>query len=310
MEVIVVDDASTDDTVQFLKRKFPKVRILTLKKNVGYDIANNEGYKIANGKYVVLVNNDVFIPKNWLKPLVETAERDKEVAIVSSMPFPPGVKLTDEKFGDKMNISPTCMGRSDPNIENPLTLFGCSTSCLVRKSAVKQPFDPAFIAMHEDVYMSWLAWLRGYKVLFERKSKIWHIGQVTYGHKLSKRYVYLVEKNRFFNIFLFLKGATILLLSPIIAVDFLFRLLYFLLSLRFDLFLMEFKAVFWNLSNYKLILKKRKHIQNQRKVKDYFILNLFCEDVYGSKNIVKKTLNLLFKAYFRLVKKITGVFGV
>jgi len=314
LDVIVVDDASTEDVTGFLKKNYPNVRTLRLKKNSGYTVANNEGYKITKGKYVVLINNDVFMPRNWLKPLVDVAENDEKVAIVSSMIFPSPRKrpklIADEKLGEKMNITATIAGRSDPNKDTTTTLFGCATSCLIRKRVLDRPYDPDYIAMHEDVYTSWVALLKGYKIHFEKKSKIWHMGQVTYGVKTTPKYIFLSEKNRFLNMLLFLKIRTMILLSPIIYTDFMFRLLDHLVKLRFDLILAEFRAIFWNIRRLKSTLKKRRNFQKTRKVPDSFILTLFCEDVYGTNSTIKRILNLMFKSYFRLVKKITKICGI
>lgn len=303
MEVILVDDASTDDSVDFIKRKFPSVKILALKKNVGYIGANNQAYKKTRGKYVLLLNNDTVVSKNWLMPLVQTLESNPDVVGVTSMAFRMRAKKLDDKYGIKWNLSPICNGISDPNKDNVYTLFPESGSCLIRKDAFKQPFDPDYIVYQEDVWTGWKAWLQGYKIMFNKKSKYRHWGSLSYGC-FNYRHVYFNERNKFLNVLSFLKFETILFLSPILLIDFISRIGYFLSSKKIDLVKAEFSAILWNIRNVKLLLKKRRAIQRLRKVNDYVILNIFSEVTYVEKHFIKKLLNGIFKAYFNTVRRV------
>jgi GT2 family glycosyltransferase len=303
-EIIYVDNNSTDGSAEFVRKKFRKVKILQLKKNYGFAEGNNRGYRIAKGKYVVLLNPDTIVSRNWLRQLVIPAEKDPEVAAVSSMLFPPGVSLK-EYNGEKLNLSPVCIGRSDVYKDNPFTLFPTGSSCLIRKKYFKIPFDKDYFCYQEDVYLGWKAWLQGYKVIYNKNSKVWHYGSSTVGF-YSKFQVFYNERNRFVNILSFLKAGTILLLTPLFIVDLIIRILYFIFSLRFDLINAEFGAILWNILNFKKIMKKRKRIQKLRKVNDFVILNVFCENVYG-KGLIKSILNRVFRSYFRLVKIICKI---
>lgn len=309
IEVILVDDASTDDSVEFVKKKFPRIKIIKLKKNVGYVKACNEGYKLAKGEYIALLDNDTILPKDWLKPLVETLENDSNVAAATSMVFKSDIKNMEEKYGEKINLSPVCIGRSDPDKNNPFVLFPTGGFCLLRKKVFDELFDPDYIAYLEDAWLGWKAWLQGYKVIFNKNSKLVHLGSASYGF-FSKRQVYLTERNRIMNIVSFFRWNTIFLLFSIFSIDFLFRIFYFLFSFRFDLINAEFSGMLWNILNIKLVLKKRKKIQKLRKVDDYIILEAFCENTYGEKTFIKRFLNYIFKKYFRFVKKTCKYFRI
>ncbi len=93
-KVIVVDNGSTDGSVEYVKKHFPKADILPLDKNYGFSKGNNEGIKYAlkkyNPKYILLLNNDTeIIQKDWLTKMVEVAESDKKIGIVGcSLLFP------------------------------------------------------------------------------------------------------------------------------------------------------------------------------------------------------------------------------
>ena len=71
LEIIVVDNRSNDDTVQLIKEKFPEIKIIESPENKGYGAGNNLGVKHAKGEYVVVLNPDTIVEKDWLKELVE-----------------------------------------------------------------------------------------------------------------------------------------------------------------------------------------------------------------------------------------------
>jgi GT2 family glycosyltransferase len=83
-EVILVDNNSQDDSVEFVKKNFPKIKLIRSQENLGFTGGNNLAYKRAKGEYIVLLNNDTKVDKNWLSELVNTANSKKEVGIVSS----------------------------------------------------------------------------------------------------------------------------------------------------------------------------------------------------------------------------------
>lgn len=83
-EIILVDNGSTDDSIDYVEKNYSKVRIVKLKKNFGFSKAINEGVKKSNANYVVFLNNDTAASKNWLKNLVECANSHPEVISVNS----------------------------------------------------------------------------------------------------------------------------------------------------------------------------------------------------------------------------------
>lgn len=83
LEIIVLDNDSKDNSVHFIKNNFPNIKIIESKLNLGFANGNNEAYKHSSGEYIVLLNTDTRVDKNWLKALVKCAEL-KNVGIVSS----------------------------------------------------------------------------------------------------------------------------------------------------------------------------------------------------------------------------------
>ena len=87
IQVIMVDNGSTDGSVEFARSNFPEVEVLVLNKNSGYAGGNNEGFKHARGRYVALINNDCSVGRNWLTAMVNTmnsSSGENKVGAVSS----------------------------------------------------------------------------------------------------------------------------------------------------------------------------------------------------------------------------------
>ncbi|MFI5134471.1 MAG: glycosyltransferase, partial [Chitinophagales bacterium] len=81
-ELVVADNASTDDSVDYIKKNFPSVKIIQLEKNFGFAAGYNEVIKQINSEFIVLINQDVAVTENWLPPLIKMIESDEKIAAV------------------------------------------------------------------------------------------------------------------------------------------------------------------------------------------------------------------------------------
>src|SRR5262245_56400983 len=86
-EIIVVDNGSTDDSVFFVKDRFPRVRVIEVGKNAGFTGGNTAGLEVARGEFVALLNNDTRVEKNWLENLIRPMIVDPKVGICASKIF-------------------------------------------------------------------------------------------------------------------------------------------------------------------------------------------------------------------------------
>ncbi len=83
-EVIIVDNASEDDSVQYITKNFPGVKLIESSSNIGFAAGNNLGLRKAQGKYLALLNNDTSVDASWLTELVKTIESDPKIGICTS----------------------------------------------------------------------------------------------------------------------------------------------------------------------------------------------------------------------------------
>ncbi|AVR45795.1 dTDP-Rha--alpha-D-GlcNAc-pyrophosphate polyprenol alpha-3-L-rhamnosyltransferase [Christiangramia fulva] len=189
--IYVADNASSDDSVEFLKEFFPQVEIIEIKENLGYAGGYNEALKKVSEELVILLNSDVEVTPNWLPPIISAFEKQAEVAAVQP-------KILDYKrkeffeyagaaggFIDKFAY-PFCRGRIFQHLEkdtgqynDETFIFWASGACLaVRKSIFFEvgALDEDFFAHQEEIDLCWRLKNFGYKVKYVSASKIYHVG--------------------------------------------------------------------------------------------------------------------------------------
>jgi GT2 family glycosyltransferase len=210
LEVILVDNASSDGSIEYVKGQFPSIRLLELDKNYGFCKPNNEAVKIAKGEYIALLNNDTVVSKNWLSELVKGALLSKEIVSCASKMLYSDRKDTINTAGGKITIIGGGFyrgyGDRDGDAYNHFeyTGFGCGAGILVKKDFFEKigGFDEDYFASIEEHDLGWKAWLYGYKVLYVPTAVVYHRESGTFG---NRRFChpfkeYLVVRNRLYNL--------------------------------------------------------------------------------------------------------------
>ena len=189
--VYVADNASSDDSVSFIRTTFPSVKIIQNTENFGFAKVYNEALKYIEEEYYALVNSDIEVTENWLSPILEIFENDSETSIIQP-------KILDYKnksmfeyagagggFIDKHGF-PFCRGRIFQSIEQDLgqyddtcAIFWASGACFfIRKEAYRNlnGFDEDFFAHQEEIDLCWRAFNLNYKIKYCGKSTVYHVG--------------------------------------------------------------------------------------------------------------------------------------
>ncbi|MFC1496861.1 glycosyltransferase family 2 protein [Verrucomicrobiota bacterium] len=203
IEIIVVDNGSTEDIAGFLEKEFPAVHCVRIEKNIGFAGGNNKGVKVAKGEYIALINNDAVADANWIMAMVKTAETDSMIgAIASAVVDGKNPSLLDS-FG--MGIAIDGMSRqarhgspvSDLSApERVLAVSGCA--CLLRSKTLKETglFDERFFAYCEDTDLSLRLCWAGWKIIAEPRARVAHYHSHTVG-RFSVKKVFWVERNHY-----------------------------------------------------------------------------------------------------------------
>lgn len=261
-KTIFVDDFSDDDSVEKVKRLYPGVKILQMKKNFGIAAAQQKAYSGADTKYIASLHIDAVPDKDWLKELVSTIESsDEDVACAQST-----VRQRSGVLDGSVNV----ISSNVVNIyKKRKEKFYAGTAAMIMKNGVTRKYcDPEYFFYLEDMYLGWLLRLKGYKIVRCFKSKVYHKGTHSgRDKKTMKKYHFLYERNRIMNFFTFYEASTIVKLLPIFVMGSKLKFINSLFGAKWKI-IPQIKAGLWFFSNMKKIMSKRASIQSMRKVKD------------------------------------------
>ncbi|AEA46582.1 glycosyltransferase family 2 protein [Archaeoglobus veneficus] len=290
-EIILVDNASTDGSVEFIKNKFQNIAVIELEKNYGYAGGANKGAERARGRYVVISNVDVKVPRNFLSAVISEFRKDPNLAVIGVM--------TSEDFLEKSlhSIWGTYVKNACDDSDK---LFGLGCVLAYNREKMGLPFFEEYFMYHEDVSIYLRAKLLGYTTKALKKPLIWHAGGGIASLERSKLRVYYLNRNRLLNMLIFYSTKTLLKIMPVILLMTVFSPIYIILSYpRSQWFLKEyFKAYLWIILNIRGIIKRRTEVQKHRKFNDDQVLRYFTCKIAADSN----TLNKLVEAYTRLLK--------
>jgi GT2 family glycosyltransferase len=186
-KIVIVDNESTNESVKILKSKYPKIRLFENKENLGFSGGVNIGIKWAlknKADYILLLNNDTFVDKNFLSNLVDTVEGKNMVGIVSPKIYysdKPNMIFSMGGFKNYAGLYPFIdheIKKIDTGQYNKLEERDCVIGCcmLIEKNIFKNIglFDDDYFLYVEDMDFSIRVKNAGYKIFVCQKSKIWH----------------------------------------------------------------------------------------------------------------------------------------
>jgi GT2 family glycosyltransferase len=289
--VYLADNASSDDSIDFVKEKFPSIKIIQNNENGGYAKGYNDALKCIEADVFCLLNNDVEVTKYWLLPIINTFTADKNTAIIQP-------KLLDFKNRDSFEYAgaaggfidkfgyPYCRGRIFNTIEKDLgqyndtsEIFWASGACLFIRSKVFNElngFDESFFAHMEEIDLCWRAKNLGYSVKYVGQSSIYHVGGATLSNTNPKK-TYLNFRNSLFALTKNAKGNLLFLILVRLTLDGV-AAAKFLLELKPKHTMAIIKAHFGFYKHLRHLLSKRNTTKYKKKyynktsiVVDYFI---------------------------------------
>lgn len=208
-EIIVADNASTDDSVSFLRNNYPTIKISQNPNNQGFAEGYNTALKHVSAEYYVLLNSDVEVTPNWIKPIVDLMENDNSIAACQ-----PKIRSFNEKthfeyagaaggYIDWLGY-PFCRGRVFDAYEEDLgqyndtkEIFWATGACMfVRASTFHEVggFDANFFAHMEEIDLCWRMKNKGNKIYYCSDSTVFHVGGGTL-HKSNPRKTFLNYRN-------------------------------------------------------------------------------------------------------------------
>ena len=200
-EIVVVDNASTDDSVEHLRVRWPQVRVMTLPTNVGFAAGNNRGADDASTDALVFLNNDTEVEPEWLDALVRAAEGDSKRGLVTSrivyLDRPDVIDSSGDGYLRCGGGFKHGHGQSLASYAESRSVFGaCGAAFLIRRDWWERlgGFDESFFMVYEDVDLSYRARLGGATVWYAADAVVRHAGSASMG-RVSDLAVYCGQRN-------------------------------------------------------------------------------------------------------------------
>jgi hypothetical protein len=210
VEVVLVDNGSSDGSVSFVRERFPHVRLIANEGNRGFAAANNQAMRATDSEFVVTLNNDTEVSPDWLDELVRAADTGPRVgACASRMLFAHRPTMINSAgiALDRAGIAWDWRGGEldDPQEREPVEVFGaCAGAALYRRSMLDEIglFDEDFFAYLEDVDLAWRAQWAGWRALSVPTARVLHYhsgtsveGSPFKNRLLGRNKVWLIAKN-------------------------------------------------------------------------------------------------------------------
>lgn len=213
-EIYIADNASTDDSIKYVQEFYPSIKIIENTTNEGYAKGYNDALSSIEADIYCLLNSDVEVTENWLKPILEVFKTDDKTAIIQP-------KLLDFKDKGKFEYAgaaggfldlygyPYCRGRIFNNLETDRSqfndisdIFWASGACLFIRSKIYhqlEGLDEDYFAHQEEIDLCWRVQNIGYKVKYVGNSTVFHIGGATL-QETNPHKTYLNFRNSLLNV--------------------------------------------------------------------------------------------------------------
>jgi GT2 family glycosyltransferase len=210
VEIILIDNGSTDGSQGWVAEHFPGVRVIANSTNRGFAAANNQGIALAQGDFVALLNNDAWVERDWVERMLAAAERDPGIGMVAPLMVLADHPQVIDSAGvqvDRCGISwDRAGGRAaaqGPGADEPI--FGPSAgAALYRRQLLEQlgGFDEDYFIYLEDVDLAWRARWLGWRAVYVPAARVYHIhsgtnreGSAFKTYWLARNKIQMIAKN-------------------------------------------------------------------------------------------------------------------
>lgn len=276
-EIILVDNASSDGSVEWVKSHYKGVRVVQNAENVGFAKGHEAGVAKACGKYVLLLNVDTRVEPSFLEPLVDRLEKDKGIGVVQ-----PKVLLgSNPKLIDSVGAFFLRSGllyhygrekdETLPRYNHPMDIFSAKGVCMLfRREVIDRVglFDPDYFAYFEETDFCMRVWLGGWRVVYEPSSRITHAGGAASSKQPSAFIVYHASKNV---ICTYLKNFSISYAwRTVISITLMYGVWCFisLVTGKFSQAHAILRAFWWNIVHINETIRKRRMVDSMRTRQD------------------------------------------
>lgn len=308
-EIVFVDNASTDGSVEFMKENFalPFIKIIKAKRNLGFAGGNNLGLSECSGEFIVLLNNDTTVDKLWLEKRIDCIESDRKTGIAQSLVYTDGIPLKYYEMNGTINLLGHNIMRVFEIGENGIGEIFQATGCslIIRKILVNslgELFPSEYFAYSEDTFLCFSVKFRGLKILHTSESIVYHKGGGATEDKKASHLYFYQERNRLLNFLLFFPGSFIVKYIPYLIFNFFMKLVLSVFMKKYSAVQLV-KAYVWFFSNIGWIKNKRSEIKLNKRVNSSFVMSFISGKIFNGDNFIERLINLFSISYC----KVTGI---
>lgn len=267
-ETILVDNGSTDGSVEYVMKNFPKVRVIKNKKNLGFAEGNNVGIRNAKGEYIILLNNDIKLHKDFIKEIVKVADSNRNIGMIA-----PKMVYFDTDNIDTLGLRIFKSGLSwdtkEPS-EVSKCIGPCAGAALYRKKMLEDIkingdyFEKDFFIYCEDLDLGLRAKAMNWNFGYAPKAIVHHLHSATM-RKQKDKSIYLSNRNSIWVIIRNFPTRVLIRNLPWILVA---QIASVLVHIKRGKTKVIFKSKFDSFKYLNRVLRKRKIIQSKRKISE------------------------------------------
>jgi GT2 family glycosyltransferase len=286
LEVIVVDNGSSDGSVERVRSRFPAVRVVRNEVNRGYAPACNQGAAHASAPYVLFLNNDASIEVDDLNELLAAAAAQDQTAVWQPVTY--GTDGTLESAGDLFTWWGIFQHLDSVPTERPEVFSSVGAALLVRRSVFDElgGFEASYFAYYEESDLSWRVRLAGWDVRVVPTARVKHIGSETTGAIFEPHTVrYLAFRNRIRTNLSNASGSSLVRLIPQHALACLGFVALYVLTARLRSAGAVLQAMWWPVGNRDVVREQRKRVQATRVRQDAEVLRKDLVAGFGPREI-------------------------
>ncbi len=280
IEIIFADNASIDGSVAYVRKHFPKIKILQNRKNLGYAGGHEKAFKMSKGELVLLLSTDTIVQPNLLDELVSGIYSEKNIGIVMPKLLYPQKDIIDS-IGSFLLSSGILyhIGRDKdqlkPQYNKSMEIFSGKGACLLcKKSVLKKTglFDKDYFAYFEETDLCHRVWLSGNKVLYWPSTSVLHTQGGASKQMVRAFILFHSNKNILSTYIKNLSFKYLIKMLPLTLILYQCAFFAYLFTGKFGIAWSFQKAIIWNINNLAATLKKRKFVQSKIRTvaDDYF----------------------------------------
>jgi len=277
VEIIFVDNASSDNSIEYVRDVYPNIMALSLSENKGFAGGNLEGLKHAGGQYIMLLNNDTEVAGDCISNLVSLLDGSSDIGICAAKMVVYGTNIIDsagDGYSTLLKGFKRGEGKHAEAYDTEEYVFGaCAGAALYRREMLEEIgfFDEDFFLIHEDTDLSFRAQLAGWKVMFVPTAAVRHKVRSTIGHMSDMAIYYTLRNSEFVRIKNVPLGLFLRCLPAFVGGT-ISEFVYFVL--RHGKLMLYLKAKRDVIKNLKTMLGKRRKIMKMKKVSNKYLYSL------------------------------------